>query len=483
MNPVNDLLKQRALVLLGIIFSGLCWYFSIGLSGDFWFLLWIAPIPVLVISLKASGWQTFLISFVAYLIGRLSWFTYLVMVATIVPAVILTLLLPLIFALIVTLSRKIIIKTDSWLSIFVFPVFFTTFEFLLIHFSSDGTAASIAYSQANLLSVIQVASVTGILGITFLVTFVPSAVVFCWYYRNQKQRMQIVAGCSCVLLASAFLFGMVRINQRTDKNTVKVGLVVLDEKYHNMSAHPDFQKEKLLADKYVKEISRLYGQGAKFVVLPERAVNINKEVEHDIIQIFSDAAIQNRVNIVIGYTNFRKEKEHNAALVINEKGQVVVDYMKVHLVTGLESRFEPGNEIGLFKSDGLQAGTAICKDLDFPDFIRKYGRQKVGILLIPAWDFVVDDWLHSRMSILRGVEFGFSEIRAARQGRLTISDGCGRIAYEASCSNGQEAILLGEVSIQNRDTIYTLSGDWFGILNAIAAIGFIGFAATRNKIK
>ena len=222
-------------------------------------------------------------------------------------------------------------------------------------------------------------------------------------------------------------------------------------------------------------------QGAKFIVLPERAININKEVENDIIQIFSKAAIQNRVCLIIGYTNYRNEKERNSALVINEEGKVVADYMKVHLVTGLESRFKPGNEVGLFNSSGLQAGTAICKDLDFPGFIKNYGKHKVSLLFVPAWDFVVDDWLHSRMAILRGVEFGFSEIRAARQGKLTVSDWCGRITYEASCSNGQEATLIGEVSLKNRNTIYTLLGDWFGILNLIAAIGFIAITAIRNK--
>ncbi len=86
------------------------------------------------------------------------------------------------------------------------------------------------------------------------------------------------------------------------------------------------------------------------------------------------------------------------------------------------------------------------------------------------------------MAILRGVENGFSEIRTARQGRLTISDFYGRVTSESSCSNGQKAILIGETSFQNRNTIYTLFGDWFGIMNLIAAIGFI-IAAIRSKMK
>ena len=91
-----------------------------------------------------------------------------------------------------------------------------------------------------------------------------------------------------------------------------------------------------------------------------------------------------------------------------------------------------------------------------------------------------DDWLHSRMAVLRGVENGFSEVRTARLGRLTISDCYGRVTYEANSSNGQGATLLGKVSLQKRNTIYTRFGDWFGIVNLIAAAGFV-LLGKRNK--
>jgi len=86
------------------------------------------------------------------------------------------------------------------------------------------------------------------------------------------------------------------------------------------------------------------------------------------------------------------------------------------------------------------------------------------------------------MSILRGVENGFSEVRAARLGRLTISDCYGRVTYEANSSNGRSTALLGKVSSEKRDTIYTRFGDWFGITNLIAAICFIFFVG-RNRVK
>src|SRR5690348_11608818 len=92
-------------ILTGIILSGLAWYISDGLNGDFWYLMWVAPVPVLLLSLKTSGRVAFLIGFLAYIIGRLSWFSYLVTVAALVPAIIITILPSLVFALIILGNR------------------------------------------------------------------------------------------------------------------------------------------------------------------------------------------------------------------------------------------------------------------------------------------------------------------------------------------------------------------------------------------
>lgn len=471
---------KRIYIIAGIIFSGLCWYFSNGLNGNYWYLLWLAPIPVLLISLHTTGRMTFVISFIAYLIGRLSWFKYLVTVATLLPAIIFTLALPLIFALIMVLIRRVFIKINSWYSIFAFPAFFTSFEFLLVKFSPDGTAASIAYSQSDFLPIIQIASITGILGITFTITFIPSAIAISWYYRREKIKFLPAASVSIVIIATVLLFGVLRLTNASQKNSVKVGLAVLDEQYHYITNHPDYQKEVQTAEYYAQEVARLASQGAQLVVLPERAININKETDSTVMHLLTSAAKQNHVALITGYTNFKNVSLRNSALVIDADGNTITDYNKVHLVTGLENQFTPGEQVGLFSFNGIQSGVAVCKDLDFPGYIKKYGSANIAVLYIPAWDFIVDDWLHSRMAVLRGVENGFSEVRTARQGRLTISDCYGRVSSEANSANGMQATLAGNVSLQKADTVYTHFGDWFGILNLIATGCFIFYTQKKR---
>jgi apolipoprotein N-acyltransferase len=282
---INHHPRQRIVIISAIIFSGLCWYFSNGLRGDFWYLLWLAPVPILIISLRVTGKMAFVISFIAYLIGRLSWFTYLVSVATLVPAIIFTIVLAIFFSIIITITRQSVLKLSSWYAALAFPVFFTAFEFLLMKFSPDGSAGSISYSQSNVLPVIQIASITGILGITFLVTFIPSAIAIVYHFRRGIINLKLLSVFSFFLLLSVFIFGMIRVGGAKDDNIIKAGLVVLEEKFHDMSAQPDFKKGLHSASYYMNEVAELASQGAKVVILPERAINIDDAVDSEVMSM------------------------------------------------------------------------------------------------------------------------------------------------------------------------------------------------------
>src|SRR5439155_23424532 len=109
--------------------------------------------------------------------------------------------------------------------------------------------------------------------------------------------------------------------------------------------------------------------------------------------------------------------------------------------------------------------------LDFPAMGREYGKRGVGVLFVPAWDFVIDDWYHARMAILRGVESGFSVARSAKQGLLTVSDNRGRILLEKSGSASGMVSAEALVPVAHASTIYARSGDWFPWTCVAAFVG------------
>jgi apolipoprotein N-acyltransferase len=469
---------QWALVLL----SGICFYFGFSLNGDFGWLIWIAPIPVLYISLIVKPREAFGLAFVAYLIGRISWFFYLKTVMPVLPAVLFTVLLPLIFALIILATRKIVLNSQHWFSVFAYPVLFTAFEYVVFIFSGDGTAASIGYTQSNYLFLIQIASLTGLLGISFLISFIPSSIVLAYYFKKSRKTVFTLIFLLILLLGDSIIYSLIRLGKPTEGKTFNVGMVALDEGSYKGIFKNDPAVKLKVAELYLQEVSKLADRGAEVILIPEKVIFVNDSTINDILNKFTELAVSRHIQIIIGGYKEQRGSSFNNAWVISNKGKLLADYQKVNLFEGeILDGCKPGNRIALFRPEMINEGVAICKDMDFQQFILGYSKQSPAVLWVPAWDFVVDGFLHSRMAMMRSVEGGFSLVRNARQGRLTISDWRGKILYEANSENGSYTVLTGKISVEPHPTLYARAGDWFGTISLFAAIGFIIFLFKRKK--
>jgi apolipoprotein N-acyltransferase len=157
--------------------------------------------------------------------------------------------------------------------------------------------------------------------------------------------------------------------------------------------------------------------------------------------------------------------QHNEARVYM-RGVAVRSYDKEHLLPPFENIYTPGTSRTLFETRGRAAGqtwgVAICKDFDFTEPARGYGRAGVGLMLAPAWDFRVDDFWHGHIAVMRAVEDGFSLVRAAKRGFLTVADDRGRIVAETASNTAPFATLMANVRAGHEETPFVLFGDWFG---------------------
>jgi apolipoprotein N-acyltransferase len=469
---------------VSVLISGICFYYGFNLNGNFGWLMWIAPIPIIYISLFVKPAQAFWLAFIAYLIGRLSWLTYFL---TLIPAplvIAFTIILPLIFALIIVGSRKIVLISQHWSSAFAFPVLFTAFEYLLFVFSRDGTAASIAYTQSNYLTLIQIASKTGILGISFLICYFPSSIVLAWYFRKDRRTAFLIIGILAIVLTDTFIYGLIRLGRPETGSPIQVGLVSIDEKAYKGVYEHDQIKELQLTELYLQEVSKLADQGAQIILLPEKAIVVNDSTIDSILQKFTQLAASRHVQLIIGGTKQKTGFYLNNAWVISNQGKLLADYQKVNLFEGeVIDGCKPGKQIAIYNTDSLREGVAICKDMDFQQFILGYSKQSPAVLYVPAWDFEADGWMHARMAILRSVEGGFSLVRNARKGRLTISDWRGKVLYEANSESGAHTVLLGKLTVDPHPTTYARTGDWFGTVSIFYTLGLLIYIFTNRRRK
>ena len=111
-------------------------------------------------------------------------------------------------------------------------------------------------------------------------------------------------------------------------------------------------------------------------------------------------------------------------------------------------------------------------------------------MLAPAWDFRVDGFWHGHIAVMRAVEDGFSLVRAARNGMLTVADDRGRIVAETASNSAPFATLIANVRAGHDRTLYLVLGDWFGwcaiallVIVAARAVRWGGGVADRPELR
>jgi apolipoprotein N-acyltransferase len=212
------------------------------------------------------------------------------------------------------------------------------------------------------------------------------------------------------------------------------------------------------------------------IVLPEKVFAIRHEWDSQAIGIMQQAANQTNVTIVAGFDEETDRHQFaNTARVFSPQSDML-RYAKRKLIPGLEARFSAGSA-PLFSAG---QGVAICKDMDFPMLLREYG-NRTPLMLVPAWDFVTDGRLHSRMAVLRGIENGFAVVRAAAMGRLTVSDAFGRIVAEQVTDPSHASWIITTVGLVKLRTIYTRFGDLFAWLMVASAALIVLASATKFR--
>jgi apolipoprotein N-acyltransferase len=481
-NPAaNPAAKKTFLLTAGaVVATSAMLFWGTGLH-PLWWLTWFAPLPILLISPRLRRGHIFLAAALAWFLGSLNMWAYL-LTALEMP-VVLVLLLSVIpaclFGLPVLLFRRFILRGDLWKAALSFPVFWVTLEYLNNVTSPHGTFSNLGYTQMDFLPVLQVTSVVGIWGITFclfLLAATVAAVLSQAGSASQKKRLATAAG---VFLAVVIGYGSWRvISTPAPEHTVKVGLMATG--VDTTFPHDDTTALKLLQD-YSDKTASVAAQGVEVIVLPEKIALISDQATSQADTLYSAAAARAKAQIVVGVDRGTRTRRFNEARLYSPGGTVAAIYDKHHMVPRFEDADQPGTTITVFDQPSGVWGMQICKDMDFPSLSRQYGARGVGLLLVPAWDFTLDGWLHDRMAVMRGVESGFTIVRAAKQGLLTVSDDRGRILAQQDAATVRFASLVATAPVRHDNTLYTRWGDWFAWLNGAGLLVLLLSQAQRRR--
>ena len=115
-------------------------------------------------------------------------------------------------------------------------------------------------------------------------------------------------------------------------------------------------------------------------------------------QFFMNLASRLGKHIFAGIIEKDDDTFFNTLLHIDPKGLIAARYRKIHPFSYAkeDKYFTPGEEIVITKVNGIKAGLTICYDLRFPELYRKYGKEKVDLIInIANWPVNrIHHWSH-----------------------------------------------------------------------------------------
>jgi apolipoprotein N-acyltransferase len=477
---------------------------------DIWPLMWFAMVPLLFVIRDRTPRRALLYGWVTGLAANCGGFYWIAGLLVRFGHMPLALAGPLyvllcayqgvvfaLFAWIVTLVRR---RAPEFPLVILAPVTMTALE-LVVPFVFPWY---LAITQAWVRPVIQIAELTGPLGVTFLMLMVNGLIADLLEARLARRPWPLgrVAGAA-VVLAFALGFGQVRIHQvearRAQAPKVKLGIVQA-----NIGI---VEKGRMaLAPKHLRihqELSvDLERRGAELIVWPESAYPywFQREQKKDWAD---EKAVQRgfRTPLLFGSitASTRERFPYNSALMMDKNGDLLASFDKVFLLIFGEyvpfyERFEKffstyvpeagnfarGREPTVFPFGRYRLGPMICYEDIIPDFGRRLARLKPNLFVNitnDAWfGRTSEPYEHLALAVYRTVEHRLDMVRAVNTGVSAYIDATGRV-YRRSASvdpqltpDAPPFALLDEAALLEPVTFYARVGDLFGELCFVCAL-------------
>jgi apolipoprotein N-acyltransferase len=344
----------------------------------------------------------------------------------------------------------------------------------------------LGYSQYTLLPMAQLASITGVYGISFLVVLTSAVLAYAYAVRQNTGR---ILGGLAALLAAVWLHGTWTMSRPVaESGRIRAGLVqasiLQDDKW-------DADKAVSNIERHVTLTRRAAAEGAKLIVWPESSVPFPIDLDRfaAVADQMRELARSTDAALVFGNDDIEITPDHRriwvGAKMLDRDGRLVYRYHKNRLVPFGEyvplqdvlslggrfalrlvsavGEFTAGTEAAVGAVDGHTLGTSICYEAIFPDYVRHFSVNGAEMLL----NVTNDGWYgktsapsqHFAMAVFRAIENRKWMLRAANTGITAFVDARGRIVSRTELF--QERALVGEASFVPGLTFYARYGDVF----------------------
>jgi apolipoprotein N-acyltransferase len=377
-------------------------------------------------------------------------------------------------------------KYKGIVSTLIFPTAYVILDYITISTNPSGSYGTLVHTQSSL-PLLQLVSVTGIWGVTFLLTWTASITNWLWDNNFEKNKVYSAFLGFCIPFFAVILWGQFRLLHIIDSPTVRIASInsTKAEFHHRMTTNFDSLVEKANQG-FLRNCETAASSGAKIIFGRETIVSLPVDKETNFIEKAKAVAIRDSIYIGIPIHVIPKENSNenpeNKIIWISPTGAALFTYHKAKPTYPGECDDGDGI-IKYFDSPYGRIGTAICFDMDFPSLISQTGKKDIDIMLVPGSDWEEISPYHTYVASIRGIENGFNMVRSTFKGFSASFNYKGQLLSSNDFFKTDEVILYSDLPVKGQKTVYSVLGDYFAWLCIVFFVSISFIYIKRKRIK
>jgi apolipoprotein N-acyltransferase len=409
----------------------------------------------------------------------------------------------------------------------VAPVLWVSMEYLRLHAGFlTFPSALLAYSQYKNLPVIQMSSITGAYGVSFLVVMVNAGLgefVEGYFKTDNRSAVDNSVGTqlkkfqpiffSAAFLGICLIIGGAKLSEDNGTSGLEVTVVQGNISHGNQwdprYKYSHLQKHINLTKSAIRE------QKPDLVVWPESSLQGPLESDNAAQSILAALAKDNGIHMILGTSQSPKfgkggikgKELYNSAFFLLPDGSFSGHYDKIRLVPfgeyipakgvlpwpgryiSKDAVFTPGVEYKIFDIVDIPFAVAICWESSFPDLVRRFVKNGakflVNITNESQGGMTAASYQALAINVFRAVENRVAVVRSANTGISCFISPKGEVMGKVSKKGHEifvEGYLTREIPLELAGTFYSQYGDIFSYISMVLAF-VIAIFTFKNWMK
>ena len=364
----------------------------------------------------------------------------------------------------------------------------------------------LGHSQYRHPMMLQITSLTGVYGLSFIIVLVNAAVAQVIARRPTTWRT-VPASAVAALASVAFVlvYGAVVLSRGSADETITIAAV---QGNVPQNAKWDAAHRATTVQRYGDLTREAARHHPALIVWPETAVP--GDVEHDprLLKPVRELTKEVGIPLLVGsaeHAKFTKReygsRTYNSMVLVTPDGRIAGTYRKIRLVpfgeyVPLQGVFiwpaaiassmgdsVAGDTPTVFRIGDVGVASTICWENIFPDLVRQFVRQGARVVVNATNEAWFQDSGAPRqflaISVFRAAEHRVSVLRVANTGISAVIDPHGRIVQRLRSPEGHDVFIAGVLAaslpVSRVTTFYTAFGDTFavGLLTACGVLAVV----------